>query len=126
MLTPDELNAVPEALVWLAGLVFIFGGLICVVNFWIFLNWIFPSLRMNPEEPYRHVSAIPIVGSLLVYFMLRTLGSIPAVMLIGVVLIAIDAGGIHWGLLGLPYVGYQHWRKRRAERKAADDMGEGK
>ncbi len=87
MLSPSELDAVPVGLVWLAWAVFVLGGCLCVGNFWIFIDWLRYTLRKPPKEPRKHVSAIPILGSLLVYFMLKTLGSIPAAMVIGIVLI---------------------------------------
>lgn len=125
MLTADELSALPDFFVYLAAAVFILGGVICVANFWLFLQWAVPSLRKPTPVPQRPVSALPIIGSLLVFLMLRTFGSVPAVMVLGVVLIMIDAGGIHWGLLGLPYVAYQRWCARRAARRAADDATAG-
>jgi hypothetical protein len=111
MLSPEELNAVPVGLVWLAWAVFVLGGCLCVGNFWIFIDWLRYELRKPPKEPRKHVSAIPIFGSLLVYFMLKTLGSIPAAMVIGIVLIAIDTGGIPWMIAGIVYQIYLALRR---------------
>lgn len=101
MLTSSELDSLPPGLVWLAWGGFVLGGYLCVLNFRIFLAWLMHRLRKDPEDSYRHVSAIPILGSLIVALMLRTLGSIPEAMVIGIVLIAIDMGGIHWGIAGI-------------------------
>lgn len=103
MLSPSELDAVPTALIWLAWAVFALGGGLCVMNFKLFVDWLRYRLRKPPKEPYKHVSAIPILGSLLVALMLRTLGSNPTVMVIGVVLIVIDTGGIPWMIGGIVY-----------------------
>lgn len=111
MLSPSELDAVPVGFVWLAWTVFALGGYLCVLNFWIFVRWLRYRFRKPPKEPYKHVSAIPIIGSLLVYLMLRTLGSIPAAMVIGIVLIVIDTGGIPWMIAGIVYQIYLALRK---------------
>ncbi|HEY6896372.1 MAG TPA: hypothetical protein VI279_03855 [Rhodocyclaceae bacterium] len=103
MLSPSELDAVPTAFVWLAWAVFALGGCLCVMNFKLFVDWLRHRLRKPPKEPYKHVSAIPILGSLLVALMLRTLGSNPVVMVVGIVLIVIDTGGIPWMIGGFVY-----------------------
>jgi hypothetical protein len=111
MLSPSELDAVPEGLVWLAWAVFILGGYVCVLNFRIFVAWLRYRLRKPPKEPYKAVSAIPILGSLLVALMLKTLGSIPAAMVIGIVLMVIDSGGIPWMIAGILYQIYLALRR---------------
>jgi hypothetical protein len=116
MLSADELSAVPQVLVWLAWVVFALGGFICLINFRIFMEWAIYSLRKSKPDNYRTPSAIPILGSLLVFLMLKTLGSIPAAKVIGIALIVIDSGGIHWGLAGLPYILYREMQKRWRQR----------
>ena len=116
MPSPGALRPIPEFLLWLAWAVFALGGFICIANFKLFLNWAIHRLRKRPRESYKHVSAIPIIGSLLVALMLRPLDSIPAAKIVGIVLIAIDMGGIHWMILGLPYVAYRDIRKRMKRR----------
>ena len=111
MLSPSELDAVPEGLVWLAWAVFVLGGYVCVLNFRIFVDWLLYRLRKPPKEARKSVSAIPILGSLLVAFMLKTLGSIPAAMVIGIVLIVIDSGGIPWMIAGIVYQIYLALRR---------------
>lgn len=113
MLTADELGALPEIFVWLAWAVYALGGLICVMNFRIFVDWRLHCMRKPPKEPYRHVSAIPVIGSLLVALMLRALGSIPAAKMAGIVLILIDTGGIPWILAGIPFAIYRHLKDRK-------------
>ncbi|HZX33242.1 MAG TPA: hypothetical protein VFF03_17960 [Rhodocyclaceae bacterium] len=125
MIPAGDLNAVPEVLLWLAWAVFCLGGFICLVNFRIFLGWVVHRLRKDPPESYRTPSAIPILGSLLVVLMLRTLGSIPVAKAIGIGLIVIDMGGIHWLLLGIPYAVFKSMGKRRRERRAGAGSGEG-
>ena len=103
MLSPSELDALPKVLVWLAWAVFALGGYLGILNFKLFVAWLAYRFRKPPKEPYKHISAIPILGSLLVALMLRTLGSIPAAMVIGIVLIVIDTGGIPWMIAGIVY-----------------------
>lgn len=111
MLSADQLSRIPTALVGLAATAFAFGGLICVINFLIFLKWLCRDLVKTRTDSYRSVSAIPIVGSLIVALLLNILGSIWAVKVTGIVLIAIDSGGIHWSLLALPYLVYRAIQK---------------
>jgi hypothetical protein len=112
MLTSAELDSVPQFLVWLAWGGFVIGGFICVLNFRIFMDWVIYRLRRLPEESRKNVSAIPILGSLIVALMLRTLGSIPAAKVVGIVLIVIDMGGIHWAVVGIVYQIYLAIRRR--------------
>jgi hypothetical protein len=93
----------PAIFVWLAWPVFIFGGILCILNFKIFLDWAIYRLRKRPRQSYKHVSAIPIIGSLLVALTLRAFDAFPAVEAVGIVLIAIDTGGIHWSIVGICY-----------------------
>lgn len=66
---------------------FVVGGSICVLNFRLFLDWvIYRIMKKLPEESYKYISPIPILGSLLVALMLRTLASIQATKIIGAVL----------------------------------------
>ena len=111
MLSPSELAVVPEGLVWLAWAVFALGGYLCVLNFRLFVDWLIYRFRKPPKEPRKNISAIPILGSLLVVLMLKPLGSIPAAMVIGIVLIIIDTGGIPWMIVGIVYQLYLGLRK---------------
>ena len=95
MRSAAELSAIPQGFIWLAWAVLALGGLIYLINFRIFVEWIIYCLRKSKPENYRTPSAIPILGSLLVALMLRTLGSIPAAKVIGIALIVVDSGGIH-------------------------------
>jgi len=91
------------------------------------MEWIIYCLRKSKPENYRTRSAIPIIGSLLVVLMLRTLGSIPAAKVIGIALIVVDSGGIHWALAGLPYILYRQMRKRKIESSGMNEnSGDGR
>jgi len=68
------------------------------------MRWVVYRLRGLPKESFRHVSAIPIIGSLIVALSLGRLYSIPAVKYIGIGLIIADSGGILWIIPGLFYM----------------------
>jgi hypothetical protein len=121
MLSAEELSALPQGFVWLAWAVFALGGFICLINFAIFMKWVSYRLRKTKPENYRTISAIPILGSLLVALMLKTLGSIPAAKVTGIILILIDSGGILWGLAGIPYIVYRAIRKRLRKSTTVDE-----
>ncbi len=96
-----------EILSWLA---FLFGSLLCVCNFYLsFLRYPFHRLRGLPRESYRFVSGIPLIGSALVALAMCKLYAFPSVRFVGLILIAIDTGGIHW-FLGT--ITYQHLREK--------------
>ena len=115
MLSADQLSAIPTALVGLAVTAFAFGGLICVINFLVFLKWLRRDLAKTRSGSYRSVSAIPVLGSLIVALLLNILGSNWAVKVTGIVFIIIDSGGIHWSLFAIPYITYRairnHWNR---------------
>lgn len=87
-----------ELVIWAA---FALGGLICLMNFNLPVRYYYRSWKKLPEE--RHVSPIPILGSLFVFLALRALDVIPAAKVIGWILIAIDMGGIHWMIVGIAF-----------------------
>lgn len=110
----------PSVLVALAMAVLALGGFICLANFRLFLAWLRHCLRPDPKPPHPHVSAIPIIGSLLVFLMLRPLADFPAAQSVGWLLIAVDMGGLHWMILGLPYALYRNRRQARSARRDED------
>ena len=76
---------------------FIIGGCLCVLNFYLsFLRYPVHRLRGMPKESYRWVSGIPLFGSAFVALSLLHLLSSSPILAAGIVLIAIDTGGIHW------------------------------
>ncbi|TRW95396.1 hypothetical protein [Candidatus Methylobacter oryzae] len=103
MLSPTELDATATVFIGLAWVFFVAGGFICVLNFKLFLDWVVYRMKKLPEESYKYISPIPILGSLFVALTLGTLASIQATKIIGAVLIAMDMGGIHWMVLGICY-----------------------
>jgi hypothetical protein len=81
----------------IAWLAFGFGAFLCVTNFYLsFLRYALHRLRGLSQESFRLVSGFPLVGSLLVAFSLLALRSLPFMLPVGIALIAIDTGGIHW------------------------------
>ena len=96
MLSAEELANVPPLLVGLAWFGFVVGGFICLFNFYLPVRFYYRRWKGIPPDRTDTISGISLFGSLIVFLMLRTLGSIPAAMVIGVILIAIDVGGAHW------------------------------
>ena len=93
-MSPNVSQRVSALVAW-AG--FIVGGWLCALNFYLsFLRYPVHRLRGLPKESYRWVSGIPLFGSAFVALSLLCLYSSSAVLLAGIVLIAIDTGGIHW------------------------------
>jgi len=77
------------------------GGYVCLLNFKLLVAWASHRLGSHPDDTWTSVSPIPIFGSLIVALMLRTLGSNDLAWCLGIVFIAIDAGGIPWMLLAI-------------------------
>ena len=76
---------------------FIVGGWLCVLNFYLsFVRYPVHRLRGLAKESYRWVSGIPLFGSAFVALSLLHLHSFSMILITGIVLIAIDTGGIHW------------------------------
>jgi hypothetical protein len=76
---------------------FFVGGWLCALNFYLsFLRYPVHRMRGMPKESYRWVSGIPVFGSAFVALSLIRLHSFSLVLISGIVLIAIDTGGIHW------------------------------
>ena len=80
---------------WLAILLFLLGGVISLVN--LYLSYGRPLLYRDSP----HMSGIPLCGSLLVALSFVGLPSDAfwAWFWVGIVLIVIDTGGIHWSLI---------------------------
>src|SRR6266496_1875075 len=95
----------------LAWIAFVFGALLCLTNCYLsFLRYPLHRLRGLSRESYRWVSGIPAFGSLIVGLSLFGLHSLPAILPIGIAVMVIDTGGIHW------FIGtmlYQSLREKR-------------
>jgi len=73
------------------------GGLICLANAYLsFVRYGVHRLRGGIRETYRHVSSVPLVGSVLVAVALIGLWNSMPARIIGLVIMAIDTGGLHW------------------------------
>ena len=82
------------ALSWIA---FGIGAWLCAMNFFLsFLRYPLHRLRGLAPESYHWVSGIPVFGSVFVALSLLQLHVTPWLLPIGVVLILVDTGGIHW------------------------------
>ena len=76
---------------------FMVGGFFCLLNFYLsFLRYPLHKLKGGSGDSYRWVSGIPLIGSLLVAASLLVLNETKWVLVSGLVLIAMDTGGIHW------------------------------
>jgi hypothetical protein len=79
-----------------AYLLFAFGGLICVYNFYTSFVRCYAFKILHKE--YKWESGLPIIGSLLVGLSLFLLYKTNWLFVLGLILIAVDTGGIHWFL----------------------------
>lgn len=93
-----HLHPLIELAAWAA---FALGGLLCLMNFSLPMRYYYRRWKKLPEE--RHVSPIPLLGSLIVFLVLRALDVIPVAKAIGWILIAVDVGGIHWMAFAMIY-----------------------
>jgi hypothetical protein len=92
---------------------FLMGAYLCVLNFYLsFLRYPIHIRNGGTKESYKFVSGIPIFGSLFIYILLRNTNLPPAIFYLGVVLICIDTGGLHWGLGNMIYHAVLHLKKK--------------
>jgi hypothetical protein len=69
------------------------GGSLCLLNFYLsFVRHLFYFKRKNQ---YRFVSGFPVIGSLVLLAGLALLNT-PKAWLIGIPIVLIDTGGLHW------------------------------
>jgi len=85
---------------WFGWILFGFGGLLCVLNFYLsFLRGFVFMARGGRREDYRHISGFPGIASTslaIAWFVwLRRLDSGP-LDLAAAFLFLIDTGGLHW------------------------------
>lgn len=93
---------------------FVFGAYLCLLNFYIsFLRYRIHLWRGLPKESYKFVSGIPLLGSLIVFLLVRCTNLPPAMQYAGVVLIVIDTGGIHWAIGNILYQSCRHLKNRK-------------
>src|ERR1043165_6152465 len=97
---------------WFGWILFGFGGLVCVLNFYLSVLRAFVFLaRGGRREDYRHISGFPGIGSATLaaawLSWLRRLDSGPLDLAAGL-LFLIDTGGLHW----FAWVLGQEWRQR--------------
>jgi hypothetical protein len=83
------------------------GGAVCVLNFYLsFLRYPVHALRGKADE-YRWVSGLPLLGSALVVLSLSLVQLPIWALVIGVIVAALDTGGMHW------FVGVLAWQALR-------------
>lgn len=87
------------------------GAFLCALNFYLsFMR--FPLYRLRGRESeYRHVSGAPVLGSFLVVALLIPRALPTWARIAGLVLAALDTGGLHW------FIGVTVWhavKKARA------------
>ena|ERR1017187_327152 len=88
----------------LAWVGFALGAWVCLLNFYLsFVRYPVHRWRGLSKESYHWVSGLPLVGSLFVAFSLLRLHPLPALLPIGLALIAADTGGIHWFIGSMIY-----------------------
>ena len=78
---------------------FALGSFFCGLNFYLsFLR--VPLLRRRgvPLQEIQHVSGAPLLGSLFVLVGLPAVYAVPGLLPLGIVLMLIDTGGLHWFL----------------------------
>jgi hypothetical protein len=82
---------------WVAIILFIFGGLLCCINFYLsFIRYTIHRLRGKLKNDYRWTSGYPIIGSGSVALSLFSFWNHQIIFPIAIALILIDTGGIHW------------------------------
>ena len=86
-----------------------FGGLLCVLNFYLsFLRYPLYKLRGKQSE-YRWVSGIPLFGSVFVAVALVILREPFGIIVFGVILAALDTGGLHWFIGTMAFMGVREF-----------------
>lgn len=81
----------------------VLGGLICLLNFYLsFLRYPILCARGVSRDEYRHVSCIPLFGSLAVLIAL-SLGLDGALRMAAWTLFVLDTGGPHWFVASLVF-----------------------
>jgi hypothetical protein len=88
----------------IAWALFALGAFICLLNFYLScVRYPLHRWRGLPKEAFQWVSGFPLVGSLFVALSLLWLHQLPVMIPIGIAMIVVDTGGIHWFLGVLVY-----------------------
>lgn len=88
---------------------FVFGAYLCLLNFYIsFLRYRIHLWRGLPKESFKFISGIPLLGSLILYLLVRYTNLPPVMLYAGIVLICMDTGGIHWAIGNIIYQSCRH------------------
>ena len=96
----------------IAYILFGVGGFFCVLNFYLsFLRYPIYRLSGGDKKEYKWTSGAPILGSLFVGIGLLSLYGTKWILILGLTLILIDTGGLHWFLATMFY--YAIFRKKR-------------
>lgn len=91
---------------WASWLLFALAGYFCLLNFYLsFLRYPSYLWRGGSKESYRFISGIPILGSLIVYLLYRNAHLPDTLQIVAIILIAVDTGGIHWGIANMIFHG---------------------
>lgn len=89
-------------------LLFLSGGFICTLNFYLCCIR-YPLFRISRERTdYRHISGLPILGSVLVVSSLMIFQTPQWAIVAGVILAGLDTGGIQW------FIGVMVWHHLRS------------
>lgn len=101
--------------------VFALGALIVVLN--LYLAWIYAPvtwhLSRRNGQPYKHVSGIPLFGSLFIAISCVWMWGTPFWRWTSIVLMLVDHGGLHWFFVTMWWTG--DFRGARATRSQSHD-----
>ena len=96
----------------IAYILFGLGGFFCLLNFYLsFLRYPIYRLLRGDKKQYKWISGAPILGSLFVGIGLLSLYETKWILILGLALISIDTGGLHWFLVTMFY--YAVFRRKR-------------
>ena len=88
----------------LGGVVFAFGAWIAAANFYLaLLRYPLHRLRGGAPTSFGVVSAVPVVGQILLLFACQLLHAYPSAVRAGIILILLDLGGLHVALITLAW-----------------------
>ena len=87
------------------------GGFFCLLNFYLsFLRYPLYRLSGGGKQEYKWVSGAPALGSLFVSIGLVSNYETKWMLILGLVLISVDTGGLHWFLATMLYY-VVFWKK---------------
>ena len=101
---------------WLMATLLALGGVLCCLNFYLsFLRCLVHRMSGKSSESYRHVSGIPLLGSLLVAVSLFKFWQPSWLLAAAIGLILVDTGGLHWFLGTIVYDAISNKAGRQAD-----------